>query len=85
MSASPSPALPVLQITIPWNPLINKAYDYTKEHTSLSTLNHCLRATACVLISLRKFPPLMAAAPHLDTEALVLSTIMHKGFTYVVL
>lgn len=77
MSASPFPAFPVSQITIPWNPLMNKAYDYTKEHTSLSTLNHCLRATAFALIILRKFPPLVAAAPHLDTEAVVLSTLMH--------
>jgi hypothetical protein len=77
MSASPFPAFPVSQITIPWNPLISKAYEYTKEHTSLSTLNHCLRGTAFALIILRKFPPLVAAAPQLDTEAVVLSIIMH--------
>ncbi|KEF56866.1 uncharacterized protein A1O9_07056 [Exophiala aquamarina CBS 119918] len=77
MSASPFPALPVSQVTIPSNPLIIKAYEYVKEHTSLSTLNHCLRSTSFALIILRKFPPLVAAAPHLDTELVVLSIIMH--------
>lgn len=77
MSTSPFPDFPVSKITIPFNPLIKKAYEYTKEHTSLPTLNHCLRSTAFALIIVRKFPPLVAAAPELDLEAVVLSVIMH--------
>jgi len=77
MADSPFPALPVSQVTIPSNPLIIKAYEYVKEHTSLSTLNHCLRSTAFALIILRKFQPLAAAASQLDTELVVLSIMMH--------
>lgn len=77
MSGSPFPEFPVSKITIPWNPLVKKAYEYTQEHTSLPTLNHCLRSTVFALIIVRKFPPLVAAGPELDLEAVVLSVLMH--------
>lgn len=75
MASSPFPALPICQVAIPSNDLINAAYAYAKEHTSECTLNHCLRSTAFALLIARKFPPLAAA--ELDTEAVVLSSILH--------
>ncbi|KAK4937463.1 hypothetical protein LTR10_021915 [Elasticomyces elasticus] len=74
-SSSPFPSLPVCQITIPSNDLINAAYFYTKEHTSEATVNHCLRCAAFSLLFIREFPPL-ASAP-IDLEAVVLSSLMH--------
>lgn len=75
MSPSPFPSFPISQITIPSTPLINAAYAYVKEHTSETTLNHCIRSAAFALIIVRKFPPLAAA--DLDTEVVVLSTLLH--------
>lgn len=77
LSPSPFPALPISQITIPSNDLINAAYSYTKEHTSQATVNHCLRCTAFSLLLIREFPPLASAAVDLDVEAVVLSNLMH--------
>lgn len=75
MAPSPFPALPVCQVTLPSNPLINAAYAYLKEHTSACTVNHCLRSAVYALLIARKFPPLAAA--NLDLEAVVLSAILH--------
>ncbi|OCT49900.1 metal dependent phosphohydrolase [Cladophialophora carrionii] len=74
--SSPFPSLPVSQITIPSNPLINAAYAYVKENCSECTLNHCVRSAAFALILQKKFPP-FANTPDLDTEAVVLSTLLH--------
>ncbi len=75
MSQSPFPALPVCQVTLPSNPLINAALAYAREHTSECTVNHCLRAAAFALLLARKLPPLAAA--NLDLEAVVLASILH--------
>ncbi|KAI1608568.1 hypothetical protein EDD37DRAFT_640871 [Exophiala viscosa] len=73
--SSPFPSLPVCQITIPSNELINAAYTYTKEHTSQATVNHCLRCVSFSLLLIREFPPLASA--NVDLEAVVLSSLMH--------
>jgi hypothetical protein len=77
--SSPFPALPVCQVTIPSTALINAALAYAKEHTSECTVNHTLRSAAFAMLLLRKFPPLAAAAAAnmIDTEAVVVSLLLH--------
>ena len=75
MSSSPFPSFPVSQIAIPSNKLINAAHAYAKQHITECALNHCLRGVAFTLIIMRKLPPLAAA--DLDTEAIVLSVLLH--------
>jgi hypothetical protein len=77
MSSSPFPAFPISQVAIPSTALTNAAYAYSKEHTNAMTVNHCLRSTAFALLLLRKFPPLAAVADSIDTEAVVVSVILH--------
>ena len=56
--------------------MINAAYNYVKEHCSECTLNHCLRSVAFGLIFCKKFPPI-ANNPDIDTENIVISTLLH--------
>ncbi|WOO83300.1 uncharacterized protein LOC62_05G006829 [Vanrija pseudolonga] len=70
---SPFPQLPVSGITIPTTALTTAALSYSREHTSASTVNHCLRSAAFALIFASKIPPYAAA----DAEAIVLSCILH--------
>ena len=73
MASSPFPSFPISGITIPTTPLIASALEYTKEHTSPTTVIHCLRSTAFALILSRKIPALNKINP----ETVTLSTLMH--------
>ena len=73
MASSPFPSFPISGITFPTTPLITSALDYTKQHTSPTTVNHCLRSTAFALILSRKIP----ALNEIDPEIVTLSTLMH--------
>jgi hypothetical protein len=68
-----STALPICNVTIPSTPLVEAALAYTRQHTSPSTVNHCLRSTAFALLLARKLPPFA----NVDAETVALSTIMH--------
>ena len=73
MASSPFPTFPISGITIPTTPLITSALDYTKQHTSPTTVNHCLRSTAFALILSSKIP----AFNKINPETVILSTLMH--------
>jgi hypothetical protein len=73
MASSPFPSFPISGITILTTPLITSALEYTKQHTSPTTVNHCLRSTAFALILFRKIPALNKINP----ETVTLSTLMH--------
>lgn len=70
---SPFPPMPISGITIPSTALILAALEYTKSHTSPTTVNHCLRSAAFAIIIARKHP----AYSGIDLETITLSTILH--------
>ncbi len=65
--------LPISGIKFPTNPLISSALAYTKSHTSLTTVSHCLRSAAFALVGLRKNPDFASA----DKDLVVLTCLMH--------
>jgi len=73
MASSQFPPFPVSGITFPGSSLITSALEYSKEHTTPTVVNHCLRSSAFALIISKKIPSLNALNP----EALVLSTLLH--------
>ncbi|KZV92291.1 hypothetical protein EXIGLDRAFT_568862, partial [Exidia glandulosa HHB12029] len=56
------------------SPLIDSAVAHVRQHTSLSTLNHCLRSVYWAQILLKRLPP-----PHepINVELLAYACIMH--------
>ncbi|KAH7907451.1 hypothetical protein BJ138DRAFT_1160144 [Hygrophoropsis aurantiaca] len=73
MSEAPFPPFPISGITIPTTPLVLAALEYSQSHTSVTTVNHCLRSTAFALILARKDP----AYASVDPETIALCTILH--------
>ncbi|KAH7903021.1 hypothetical protein BJ138DRAFT_1198623 [Hygrophoropsis aurantiaca] len=73
MSEAPFPPFLVSEITIPTTPIVLAALEYSRTHTSVATVNHCLRSTAFALILARKNP----AYASVDPETIALCTILH--------
>ncbi|KAH7905268.1 hypothetical protein BJ138DRAFT_1165100 [Hygrophoropsis aurantiaca] len=73
MSEAPFPSFPISGITIPTTPIVLAALEYSRSHTSVATVNHCLRSTAFALILARKDP----AYASIDPETIAICTILH--------
>ncbi|KAJ9614066.1 hypothetical protein H2200_002202 [Cladophialophora chaetospira] len=69
------PPLPITGITFPTSPLLESALAYTKEHTSPSIVNHCLRSAAFALLLAPRVESL--GDEYIDLELVVYSCIMH--------
>ena len=65
--------LPKCQIQVQNSPILSAALEYTRAHTSPTTVNHCLRCAAYALLCIRKMPHLSKA----DTELVLLACIFH--------
>ncbi|KAH7905754.1 hypothetical protein BJ138DRAFT_1164156 [Hygrophoropsis aurantiaca] len=73
MSAAPFPPFPISGITIPTTPIVLAALEYSRAHTTVATVNHCLRSAAFALILARKDPTYASV----DPETIALCTILH--------
>ncbi|KAH6986647.1 hypothetical protein EDB80DRAFT_731780 [Ilyonectria destructans] len=71
------PSFPISGICFPDSHIISAALDYTKQHTTSITVNHCLRSTAFALLLRKKLPQFAEIADEVDTEMVVLSGILH--------
>jgi len=69
------PSIPAINLTFPSNPLILSALAYTKEHTTVNTVNHCVRSAYWSLIIAKKDPTY--AGKQLDMEAVILAALLH--------
>ncbi|KAK4504918.1 hypothetical protein PRZ48_002881 [Zasmidium cellare] len=77
MSTSTSPlehpSLAKIGVTFPDDDFLVAALEYTKQHTSPPTVNHCLRSAAFALLAIPKIPPFANA----DRKLVVLACLMH--------
>ena len=48
-----------------------------KQHTTPGTVNHCLRSAAFALLIAKKMPQFVERAERLDTELVIVSSILH--------
>lgn len=77
-SHSPFTPLPLTSLSLPSTPLLIAAHAFLTKHTSPSATNHCLRSAFFALLLLRRLPPPPSPPPsELDTEALLLSILLH--------
>ncbi|KAI0884520.1 uncharacterized protein GGS22DRAFT_200318 [Annulohypoxylon maeteangense] len=91
-SQTPFPDLPNIGISFPHSPITLAALEYTKQHTTEATYNHCIRAAYWALILAKKLPnfssltspsptpSLSPKQPHpkeLNIETVVLAAILH--------
>ncbi|KAF2168140.1 hypothetical protein M409DRAFT_21585 [Zasmidium cellare ATCC 36951] len=74
-STSPfqQPNLARFNIDFPDDDFLVAALEYTKQHTSAPTVNHCLRSAAFALLAASKVPPFASA----DKKLVVLACLMH--------
>lgn len=60
-------------ISFPDDAFLLVALDYTKQHTSPTTVSHCLRSAAFALLAIQKVPSFASA----DKKLVVLACLMH--------
>lgn len=72
---SPFPTLPISGISLPHSPITIAAFAYTKQHTTATVYNHCVRSAYFSLILAKKLAPLAAKKP--DLETVVLACVLH--------
>ncbi|KAI1095222.1 hypothetical protein F5B19DRAFT_504668 [Rostrohypoxylon terebratum] len=79
-SQTPFPDLPNIGIKFPHSPITIAALEYTKQHTTEATYNHCIRSAYWALILAKKSPnfsSLLSPSPSASSETVVLATILH--------
>jgi len=74
-SSNPLPNLPAINLTFPSSPLTLAALAYSKNHTSVNTVNHCVRSAYWALIIAKKHAAF--ASKPLNMEVVMFSTILH--------
>ncbi|OTB04576.1 hypothetical protein M426DRAFT_11466 [Hypoxylon sp. CI-4A] len=75
---TPFPDLPKFGIKFPDSPITVAAFEYTKQHTSEATYNHCVRSAYWALILSKKLPNFSSVpASSLNLETVVLAAVLH--------
>ncbi|KAI1397287.1 hypothetical protein F4819DRAFT_490682 [Hypoxylon fuscum] len=71
------PDLPRSGIKFPASPITAAAFEYTKQHTTEATYNHCVRAAYWALLLAKKLPSFSASSSLLNLETVVLANVLH--------